>query len=228
MQNKFKGFRNFMKVKGYYIALLLCTAVVGVTGYYLLTDKGTGTVPPSESGTEHKSNVATTDPTSSSEAKTPDKPAANLTTDQGKAEGSSNGAVPFTLQKPVSGEVLSHIAVDHLSYNETTRDWRTHEGMDLAAQPGDSVCAAAAGTVYTIYEDEHLGMTVVLHHSGGYSTHYSNLSEDIPVAVGDSLHAGDVLGTVGQSACIEQASAPHVHFALYRNNAPLDPEDFLS
>ena len=39
MQNKFKSFRNFMKGKGYYIALLLCTAVVGVTGYQLLTDK---------------------------------------------------------------------------------------------------------------------------------------------------------------------------------------------
>ena len=49
MQNKFKGFRNFVKGKGYYIALLLCTVVVGVTGYYLLTEKETGTLPLSES-----------------------------------------------------------------------------------------------------------------------------------------------------------------------------------
>ena len=61
-------------------------------------------------------------------------------------------------------------AADHLAYNATTRDWRTHEGLDLAAALGDPVCAAADGTVYTIYEDERYGTTVVLRHSGGFTS----------------------------------------------------------
>ena len=222
MQNKFKSFRNFLKGKGYYIALLLCTAVVGVTGYYLLTEKETGILPSSESTKETASNTP-----SASERKDPDKPVVNLEEEEVQKTESPPSRSLFSLKKPVSGTVLSHVAVDHLAYNETTRDWRTHEGMDLAANLGDTVYAAADGTVYTIYEDEHLGMTVVLHHEDGYSTHYANLSPEIPVSVGDALKAGDVIGTVGQSACIESATEPHVHFALYQNNDPLDPQDFL-
>ena len=224
MQNKFKGIRNFVKGKGYYIALLLCTVVVGVTGYYLLTEKKPGFLPGTEPTTE-----TTTQGTTPTATKDRDKAVANLEDED--SEPQTEAAVvtaPFALGKPVSGEVLSHIAVDHLAYNETTRDWRTHEGMDIAAEIGDPVYAAAEGTVYTIYEDEHLGMTVVLHHKDGYSTHYANLSSEIPVSVGDQIPAGGVIGTVGQTACTESASAPHVHFALFQNNSPLDPQDFLS
>ncbi len=220
MQNKFKNFRNILKGKGYYIALLLCTVVVGVTGYYLLTDKETGTLPLSEpTGT---AQASPTDPAKQD----PDKPAANLEDDK-EPLTEPTAPTPFRLKKPVSGEVLSQVAIDHLAYNETTRDWRTHEGMDLAADLGAEVYAAADGTVYTIYEDEHLGMTVVLHHKDGYSTHYSNLSQEIPVSVGDTICTGDLIGTVGQSACTENGAEPHVHFALYQNNDPLDPTDYL-
>ena len=223
MQNKFKGFRNFIKGKGYYIALLLCTVIVGVTGYYLLTEKEPGELSPIQSET----GTGTTAPTGTEKRDT-DKPAANM--GNAETEPTETTAAPkrFSLKKPVAGEVLAEVAVDHLAYNETTRDWRTHEGMDLAAQLGEAVYAAADGTVYTIYEDEQLGMTVVLHHADGYSTHYSNLSQDIPVSVGDTLRAGEVLGSVGQTACIENGAESHVHFALYRNNDPVDPQDFLS
>ena len=223
MQNKFKGFRNFVKGKGYYIALLLCTVAVGVTGYYLLNEKDGDSLPVSKPTVE----TAQSSPPGT-ENRDSDKAVANLEEKETNTEASTTVSTPFSLKKPVSGEILSQIAVDHLAYNETTRDWRTHEGMDLAAQIGESVYAAADGIVYTIYEDEHLGMTVVLHHEEGYSTHYANLSADIPVSVGEKLKAGDTIGNVGQSACIENATEPHVHFALYRNNDPLDPADFLS
>ena len=115
---------------------------------------------------------------------------------------------------------------DHLAYNATTRDWRTHEGLDLAAALGDPVCAAADGTVYTIYEDERYGTTVVLRHSGGFTTHYANLTEEPDVAVGDTVRAGQRLGTVGQTALTETGDAPHVHFALYNGNTPEDPAEY--
>ena len=71
-------------------------------------------------------------------------------------------------------------------------------------------------------------MTVVLRHTDGYTTHYSNLDEAIAVKVGDTVEAGTVLGTVGQTACIETAAQPHLHFAVFRNNVPVDPEDFFA
>ena len=89
-----------------------------------------------------------------------------------------------------------------------------------------SICAAADGTVYTIYEDERYGTTVVLRHSGGFTTHYANLSEEPDVAVGDTVRAGQRLGTVGQTALTETGDAPHVHFALYNGNTPEDPAEY--
>ena len=222
MQNKFKGFRNFVKGKGYYIALLLCTVVVGVSGYYLLTEKELGTLS-IPNPTVETATTALSEP----EKQSSGKPVSNLGEEEKSTEVLTTAPASFSLKKPVTGEVLSEIAIDHLAYNETTRDWRTHDGLDLAAQIGDCVYAAADGIVYTIYEDEHLGMTVVLHHKDGYSTHYSNLSQEIPVSVGDAISVGQAIGTVGQTACTENGSEPHVHFALYKNNDPIDPTDFL-
>ena len=167
MQNKENGFGRFVKEKGYYIVLLLCAVAIGVSGYLLLSGKNSdqqvhlsterATVPPGVRATEHAENVVATD---------------------GPEPGTEATEPTLRLQPPVAGEQTGGFAADHLAYNATTRDWRTHEGLDLAAALGDPVCAAADGTVYTIYEDERYGTTVVLRHSGGFTTHYANLSEE--------------------------------------------------
>ena len=127
----------------------------------------------------------------------------------------------------MDGEPVNSFAADFLAYNTTTRDWRTHEGVDLAAAADAPVKAAADGTVYTIYDDDSLGTTVVLRHENGYTTHYSNLAEEVSVKVGDKVKAGDELGKIGATANIETASEPHLHFEVYRNNSPIDPMEFL-
>ena len=215
MQNKENGFGRFVKEKGYYIVLLLCAVAIGVSGYLLLSGKNSdqqvhlsterATVPPGVRATEHAENVVATD---------------------GPEPGTEATEPTLRLQPPVAGEQTGGLAADHLAYNATTRDWRTHEGLDLAAALGDPVCAAADGTVYTIYEDERYGTTVVLRHSGGFTTHYANLTEEPDVAVGDTVRAGQRLGTVGQTALTETGDAPHVHFALYNGNTPEDPAEY--
>lgn len=218
MQNKFKHFRSILKGKGYYIVLLLCTVAVGVTGYFLLNGKE------SALPNETKASVSTDAGTVPSS----DRPAANVAATQNSepTQLPSEQIEPLRLKKPVTGELVVSFAADRLAYNETTRDWRTHEGIDLAASEGENVLAAANGTVYSIYEDESLGMTVVVQHEGGYTTHYSNLAEQVSVNVGDRLQAGDPIGTVGHTAGIETATVAHIHFALYENNIPLDPTSY--
>lgn len=231
MQNnkKSKGFLNFVKDKGYYIVLLLCAVAVGVSGYFLLS--GRSEEPQEDVKISASTPSTATEKTPSSGATTPMRNAVALQEDE-PTEGSEPSESAKTASKmnitmPVDGEPINAYAVDFLAYNETTRDWRTHDGIDLAAALGQDVVAAADGSVYTIYEDESLGMTVVLRHTGGYTTHYSNLEKDVSVQVGQNVTVGTVLGKVGQTAGTEIAAEPHLHFSVYRDNVPVDPTEFM-
>lgn len=129
---------------------------------------------------------------------------------------------------PVPGNTIGEYAMDCLSYNETTRDWRTHNGIDLAAEAGSPVCAAADGTVYTTYEDDTMGYTVVIRHEGGYTTRYSSLDQNIAVQPGDQVTLGQTIGYAGDSALLETVMGSHVHFSVTCQDIPMNPEDFFA
>ena len=101
------------------------------------------------------------------------------------------------------------------------------DGIDIAAEAGTEVCVAAAGEVYTVYEDDTMGMTVVLRHEGGYVTTYSSLSKELKVEAGDTVTLGQALGTVDNTAPMETAIGDHVHFSVRCNDQPMDPMEFL-
>ena len=118
--------------------------------------------------------------------------------------------------------------MEALSYNQTTRDWRVHNGVDLAAETGTPVVAAADGEVYSVSEDEAMGHTVVIRHNDGYTTCYSSLSPDVVVREGDTVTMGTVIGYAGDSAIVENTLGTHVHFSVSCYDEPVDPADFLA
>ena len=135
---------------------------------------------------------------------------------------------PLKPVSPVSGEEIFGYSMEALSYNQTTRDWRTHNGIDLAAEAGAEVRAAADGEVYAVRQEDSLGYTVVIRHDDGYTTCYSSLTENIPVKPGDQVVMGDVIGYAGDSAVAEATLGAHVHFSVTRYEEPMDPAEFLS
>ena len=117
--------------------------------------------------------------------------------------------------------------MDCLSYNETTRDWRVHNGIDIAAEGGTTVCAAAAGTVYSVFQDDTMGTTVVIRHDGGYVTQYASLAEEVSVKAGDTVEMGTAIGKVANTALLESAQGDHLHFSVMLNDKSIDPVAFL-
>ena len=214
--------------KGYYIALILCAAAIGISGYLyhrnvnkveevslqetIGEDILVGTM-----GTEAVAVLAT-------------QPQAENTTPSTQQEATTAPTVKKSLKttSPVSGETIYGYSMEALSYNETTRDWRVHNGVDIAAEEGAEVCAAADGEVYTVYEDDSMGYTVVIRHDGGYTTKYSSLSENLSVQAGDPVTMGQTIGYAGSTALVETTMGSHVHFSVTYQDEPMDPAEFLA
>lgn len=221
-----KSYNFFRKfgAKGYYITLIACAAAIGISGYLYYRHE-TQNDPSLQDPT---SDVGLQDPTADNlpvggtqpGGDQLNKPDPTTPTDQPVQQ-------PLKVQVPLEGNVIGDHAVDCLSYNETTRDWRTHNGIDIAAEAGTAVRAAADGTVYTVYSDDSYGTTVVIRHAGGYVTVYSSLDKDTAVKAGDAVTMGQTIGQVGNTALLETAIGDHLHFSVSKNDVPVDPADFL-
>ncbi len=135
---------------------------------------------------------------------------------------------PSLVVYPVSGQIVAAFSANELQYSETLGDWRTHDGIDLAAKPGTTVLSACAGTVLCVKDDPLMGTTVQVEHDGGYTTTYANLQSKPPVLAGDEVAAGQIIGAVGDTAVAESAQPPHLHFAVEKDGDFLDPESFLN
>lgn len=210
--------------QGYYIALILCAAAIGITGYVyhrntnlpepVSQTETAAEVPALGTQTEDVPVIATQPP----KVATGTAPAATTPPVEKK---------PMQTMSPVAGESIFGYSMEALSYNQTTRDWRVHNGVDLAAEPGTQV-AAADGAVATVYEDDAMGTTVVIRHQDGYTTRYASLAKNPLVKPGDAVTMGQPIGYASDTALVESTLGSHVHFGVTKNDTPVDPAEFLS
>lgn len=230
--------------KGYYLALSVCALAVVISGWLFVRslrstddelvppDAVQAAVLPTVNSPKGGDRPAVQSPVKPGRTAEPDKPVDASVGAETPTEAAANRTPAnegkLLVSRPVEGTVVQSYSMDRLAYNATTRDWRTHAGMDIAAPEGSEVRAAAEGTVLGVFADELLGQTVTVEHAGGWVTHYANLAEEVAVSAGDRVEAGQVLGTVGHTALAEIGSESHLHFAVYRNNVPQDPEAFLA
>lgn len=132
----------------------------------------------------------------------------------------SSSAAPASTQ-PVSGRVLNSYSGDELVYSKTLGDWRTHNGIDYAAAKGEKVSAPAAGKVTLAGADGSWGPTVAIEDASGRLWRISGVA-DLKVKAGDTVTAGQALGTVGSVSC-ECAEDSHIHLEVKQDEKYLDP-----
>ena len=207
--------------KGYYIALILCAAAIGISGYVYYRNAGRTEEVVQQYETEVQVAVEATEeniPAAVTQPVTPSTETATVPTVKKALKTAS----------PLEGETVAAYAMDCLSYNSTTRDWRVHDGIDIAAAAGTEVKAAADGQVYTVYQDDTMGTTVVIRHEEGYVTVYASLAEEVAVSAGDKVTMGQTIGAVGETALLENALGEHLHFSVLCNDEQMDPAEFLN
>lgn len=225
--NKKTGFAG----KGYYIALILCALAIGITGYWYYRDSAEQDASLRETEAELVVGTAGTEDIpviATAPAATSGTGAAAPATSAPTTAPTAAAKQPLKTMSPTAGSQITGYSMEALSYNQTTRDWRVHNGVDLAAESGAEVYAPADGQVTAAYEDEALGWMVVIRHSGGYVTTCASLAEAPAVEQGDKVTLGQVIGTAGATAITESALGSHVHFAVTLDGNPIDPAEFLA
>jgi hypothetical protein len=95
-----------------------------------------------------------------------------------------------------------------------------HDGIDLAAPLGTSVRAIAAGRVTIAGRMSDGAVVVEIEHAPDVVSRYGHLQPDLRVRVGESVSAGDVVGSIGLTG---NTTGPHLHFEIYASGEPVDP-----
>ena len=120
------------------------------------------------------------------------------------------GAEAIEFAWPVDGMVAS-------GFGKRRMGW--HAGIDIKADMGTPVLAAAAGTVSFSGWSASYGRLVKIQHPNGFVTVYAHNNE-ILVQIGDEVEAGRMIATVGRSG---RASDHHLHFEIRREGMAFNP-----
>ena len=110
----------------------------------------------------------------------------------------------------------------HSVYNGETTS--RHGGADFLSPAGRPVKAPNGGHVVIAGSRYFSGNTVVIDHGQGLLSLLAHLTK-IDVKVGDTVSAGEVVGTVGATG---RVTGPHLHWAVRLNGARVDPLSLLS
>ncbi len=115
---------------------------------------------------------------------------------------------------PVAGQVTREFESGNLVQGRAP-----HYGLDLVAPVGTEVRAAGRGIVQSAGWDDDLGNYVEIRHGFGYVTIYGHCSR-LVAQTGDRVEPGQVVAELGGTG---RASAPHLHFEIWRDGEAVDP-----
>jgi murein DD-endopeptidase MepM/ murein hydrolase activator NlpD len=106
-----------------------------------------------------------------------------------------------SFQWPVIGPVTS-------MFGRRSRSW--HRGVDIRAEGGTPILAAAAGVVIASGFEARYGQMVKIEHDSGFVTVYAHNERNL-VEIGQDVAGGQLIAVVGRTG---RATAEHVHFEI--------------
>ena len=115
-----------------------------------------------------------------------------------------------SFQWPVAGIVSS-------TFGRRSRSW--HRGIDIRADAGTPIAAAAAGVVIASGFEARYGQMVKIEHEGGFVTVYAHNARNL-VEVGEEVVAGKTIALVGRTG---RATGDHVHFEIRYDGRVYNP-----
>ena len=134
----------------------------------------------------------------------------------------ASSAAAMTMISPV-GQPMIVKSPQGFRIHPITGEYKYHSGVDLAADYGDPIYAAAAGTVTYAGWMQGYGNTVIINHGGDLHTLYGH-NQELLVSVGQSVPQGFVIARAGSTG---NSTGPHCHFEVRVNGEPVNPLAYL-
>jgi murein DD-endopeptidase MepM/ murein hydrolase activator NlpD len=135
----------------------------------------------------------------------------NLSVNEGKITDRSFKNMHFFA--PLKGPVTN-------SFNSR----ENHFGTDIVAAPNEAVLATLDGTIVLATWTLATGYVIQIQHDNNLVSFYKHNSVLLK-KVGDIVKAGETIAIIGNSG--ELTTGPHLHFELWHNGVPLNPEDYI-
>lgn len=124
-----------------------------------------------------------------------------------------NSASSFFFFTPVKGWVSS-------SFNSSEQ----HYGVDIVAKENEAIKCTLDGTVIFSGWTTETGYTLQVQHSNNLVSMYKHCSTLLK-KTGQYVKAGEPVAIIGNSG--EQSTGPHLHFELWYNGTPIDPQEYM-
>ena len=100
-----------------------------------------------------------------------------------------------------------------------------HYGVDIVARQDEPVKCVSDGTVIFSEWTQDSGYVMVVQHSNNFLSVYKHNSSLLK-KVGNFVRSGEIIAIIGNTG--ELTTGPHLHFELWINGSPVDPEEFVS
>ncbi len=141
----------------------------------------------------------------------------NLYFNEGKPVSPLGGKVPtirdFNFFTPLTGIITSHFDIT-----------KNHYGVDVASANNEAIKATLNGIVVLSDWTIETGNILVIQHPANIVSVYKHCSA-LLVKEGDPVNAGDPVAIAGESG--KQQTGPHLHFELWYNSTPVNPEKYI-
>jgi murein DD-endopeptidase MepM/ murein hydrolase activator NlpD len=115
---------------------------------------------------------------------------------------------------PITGFISDHFDIK-----------KGHYGVDIVAKTNEAVKNVADGTILFASWTQDSGYVIMIQHRGNLISVYKHNAELLK-KVGTFVNAGEIISIVGNSG--EMTDGPHLHFELWYNGNPLNPEEFVT
>ena len=100
-----------------------------------------------------------------------------------------------------------------------------HLAVDIVSKENSPIMAILDGNVVFTGYTKETGNIIYLQHKNNILSVYKHVKNTL-VKQGDYINKGKVIATMGNTGTI--TSGPHLHFELWNNGTPVNPEDYIS